>query len=659
MKKNNKKKKNPSANSSKENLTLQQKGETTQEMDALLQAASIEADPAESNLLLSETENDNDPSVFSKQDTAQDAANETKTAPDDAYSAVSRETIFDMSAENAPDSAMAAPTAADTASPQIEETPHVKEESCETAAPPSNNGEPTILEDRLSTQLSADAPEAEPEDTTERNAVSGNAETDILPDSATADVTLDETQDTDTSAALFTDEKSADDASSTVFSEMNMDDAQNEHAEPIEEEADITEDNDRDEEQSQNSDIDSLIEEPYKPLGLYIHIPFCKSKCAYCDFYSTDKIQCSGHKTPEEMKLYVNALKNQMRIFSERTTQYNVDTIFIGGGTPTALPEKLLLQIVKEVDRCFYLEDGYEFTVEMNPATANLHMLKKLHHAGVNRLSIGLQSAHNHELAALSRIHTTGDFTECFQMAREAGFDNINIDVMYGIPEQTKASFMDTLAFVASMKPEHISMYNLRIEDGTPFGERKHMLPLPDEDTECDMYFDGIAYLASEGYKQYEISNFAKEGRECRHNLKYWHGEEYLGCGPAAHSYFGHNRFSLRRSLAQYCKALEVKGKSIPSSLLEENYSIDKKEEIAEYLMLRLRLNEGISSEDFAERFGGSFDTVFGKKLQVYVDRGFMTHENGRWAFTPQGMFVSNYILSRIIPFSPKYSPIS
>ena len=393
----------------------------------------------------------------------------------------------------------------------------------------------------------------------------------------------------------------------------------------------------------------------YKKLGLYLHIPFCKNKCAYCDFYSTDKIVCTGHKVPEEMKLYANALKNHMRILSERTTQYNVDTVFIGGGTPTALPAKLLLDIVKEVERCFYLEDGYEFTVEMNPATADAKLLKKLRRAGVNRLSIGLQSSHNHELAALSRIHSTGDFTECFQMAREAGFDNINVDVMYGIPEQTKETFMETLSFVAAMKPEHISMYNLRIEDGTPFGEKKHMLPLPDEDTECDMYFDGIEYLSSQGYKQYEISNFAREGKECRHNLRYWHGEEYLGCGPAAHSYFGGTRFSLKRSLAQYCKALEVKGKSLPSSLLDENYPIDKKEEIAEYLMLRLRLSEGISTDDFKARFGGDFDAVFGKKLQFYIDNGFMTHENGRYAFTPQGMFVSNHILARIIPFEPKF----
>lgn len=393
----------------------------------------------------------------------------------------------------------------------------------------------------------------------------------------------------------------------------------------------------------------------YKRLGLYLHVPFCKSKCAYCDFYSTDKIGCVGRRTPEEMKLYCRALHNNMRLLSERTTQYDVDTVFIGGGTPTALPPKLLLDIVRAVEECFYLEDGYEFTVEMNPATANARLLKKLRRAGVNRLSIGLQSAHDHELAALSRVHTAGEFAECFQMAREAGFDNINVDVMYGIPEQTHASFMETLAFVAAMKPEHLSMYNLRIEEGTPFGERRHLLPLPDEDAEVAMYYDGIAYLESVGLKQYEISNFARPGRECRHNLKYWRVEEYIGCGPAAHSYFGGRRFSLKRALAPYCRAFAEQVHSIPSALLDESYLVDRREEVAEYLMLRLRLCEGIDPEDFYARFGGDFNAVFGPKLQCYVDQGLMTRRDGHWAFTPQGMMVSNTILARIIPFETKH----
>lgn len=399
----------------------------------------------------------------------------------------------------------------------------------------------------------------------------------------------------------------------------------------------------------------------YSHLGLYVHIPFCKSKCAYCDFYSTDKIRCSGRHAPIEMKNYCSALKNQMKFFSERTTQYNIDTVFFGGGTPTALSAPLLLSLVKEVWNDFYLETGYEFTVEMNPATAELSLLKKLRRAGVNRLSIGLQSAHDHELAALSRIHKVGDFAMAFQSAREAGFTNINVDVMYGIPEQTAQSFRETLEFVCSMKPEHISMYNLRIEDGTPFGEKKAMLPLPDEDTECAMYFDGIAYLAEHGYKQYEISNFAREGYECRHNLRYWRGEEYIGCGPAAHSYFGGRRFSLKHSLSAFCSALSDVPKVIPNSLLDESYVIDRREELAEYLMLRLRLCEGISVRDFQAHFGADFEHHFAPKLKFYIDNGFMQRTvfadgDARYAFTPKGMFVSNYILARIIPFEPKYA---
>ncbi len=396
----------------------------------------------------------------------------------------------------------------------------------------------------------------------------------------------------------------------------------------------------------------------YKRLGLYVHIPFCKSKCAYCDFYSTDKIRCRGNRAPKEMKRYCRALKNNLRVIGDRTAQYNIDTVYIGGGTPTALSPRLLLSLVKEIKRNFYLAEDLEFTVEMNPATANARLLRRLRRAGVNRLSIGLQSAHDHELAVLSRIHNVGDFTECFQMAREAGFDNISVDVMFGIPEQTVEAFAETLEFVCNMKPEHISMYNLRIEEGTLFGEKRHMLPLPDEDAECEMYFGGIDYLASRGYHQYEISNFAKEGMESRHNLRYWHGEEYIGCGPAAHSYFGGRRFSLRRSLSAYCEAFEKPVKALPVALLDENYAVDMKEEVAEYLMLRWRLTDGISTADFDARFGASFEKLFGPKLKLYLDHDLMRHEDGRYYLTPRGMFVSNYILARVIPFEPKFNRI-
>lgn len=618
MKKN--KKKNASAPTKEQEM---HKGDVTQEMDAIMEAASEDGAAAESSVLLNA-----EPATEDTPDgeTAEPAS--VKETDSDAKTETEDRTI-PQPCENTPDAetTAAADTEADTqpAAAQTEETDPEKEAAANAAIEPADAD---MAVDTVSPTESEDTP-------------SPAADSAALDSSTVDSSTANSAEQKEAAAAHSDTEETAETPAGSVSG--------------------VSRETSSKETPPADDDTEETEKAPsYKKLGLYLHVPFCRSKCAYCDFYSTDKIVCrGGGRVPEEMKLYTNALKNHMRILSERTTQYNVDTVFIGGGTPTALPAKLLLDIVKEVDRCFYLDDNYEFTVEMNPATADIKLLKKLHRAGVNRLSIGLQSANNHELAALSRIHSVGDFTECFQMAREAGFDNINVDVMYGIPEQTKDSFAETLSFVAAMKPEHISMYNLRIEDGTPFGEKKHMLPLPDEDTECDMYFGGIEYLASQGYHQYEISNFARDGKECRHNLKYWYGEEYLGCGPAAHSYFGGSRFSLRRSLAQYCKALEVKGKSIPSSLLDENYTVDKKEEIAEYLMLRLRLKEGISAEDFSRRFNGDFDAVFGKKLQLYIDRGLMTHENGRYAFTPQGMFVSNYILARIIPFEPKFTAVN
>ncbi|MBO4229953.1 MAG: radical SAM family heme chaperone HemW [Clostridia bacterium] len=402
-------------------------------------------------------------------------------------------------------------------------------------------------------------------------------------------------------------------------------------------------------------------ETDYRKLGLYLHVPFCRSKCAYCDFYSTDRVVCKGFHVPSEMKSYCQALKNQMKFFSERTTQYNVDTVFIGGGTPTSLPAHLLLDLVKEVSRDFYMEDGFEFTVEMNPSTAEAGMLKRLRKAGVNRLSIGLQSAQNNELAALSRTHTLGDFSASFQMAREAGFDNINIDLMYGIPEQTQESFAESLEFACNMKPEHISMYNLRIEDGTPFGKKKQMLPLPDEDAECAMYFNGINYLKEHGYHQYEISNFARPGRECRHNLRYWRGEEYIGCGSGAHSYFGGRRFSIRPSLEEFASLLRTVPKTMPAALQGENYSVDDQEQLVEYLMLRFRLAEGVSANDFRARFGVDFEELLGTLLEPYRKDGYVirTDEPGdvRYAFSPKGMFVSNFILARILPSEPRHDP--
>ena len=396
----------------------------------------------------------------------------------------------------------------------------------------------------------------------------------------------------------------------------------------------------------------------YGKLGLYVHVPFCRHKCAYCDFYSTDKIRCEGGKS-EEMKTYCDALINQMRLCSDSITEYDIDSVFIGGGTPTALPEKQLLRLVREIKESFYETDDMEFTVEMNPATADEKLLRKLYRAGVNRLSIGLQSADDRELHALSRIHTREQFEESFEMARDAGFENINVDLMYGIPEQTPGSLEDTLAYVTALDPEHISLYNLILEEGTPLYEARDSLKLPDEETEFRMYCDAIAALRAQGYGQYEISNFAKPGFECRHNLRYWNCEEYIGFGPAAHSYFAGKRFSVKPMIGLYTKTMLKKPKELPEELLGENVTVDRREQIIEYIMLQFRLTRGLDTRAFAARFHADFDEVFGKKCALYVQHGFMTHENGRYAFTPTGMYVSNTILSQLLPFGSKSAVIT
>ncbi len=378
-----------------------------------------------------------------------------------------------------------------------------------------------------------------------------------------------------------------------------------------------------------------------KTLGLYVHFPFCHSKCPYCDFYSETNTVAGAR--------YAEAVVLHMEDYARSAASYDVDTVFFGGGTPTALPVNRLLTIIEGIFDNFNVRNDAEITVEANPATVTTSDLRRLRRAGVNRLSMGLQSADNEELKALGRIHTFEDFTKSFHAARKAGFSNISIDLMYGIPEQTPDSFRRTLEAVTALDPEHISLYGLKIEDGTPFAAQKDSLKLPDEDSECAMYFDAIRYLAAKGYAQYEISNFAKPGKQCLHNLRYWNCEEYLGFGPGAHSYFGGHRFAFRRNTEDYMKAMEFPGSV--TDLLSENYAIRPSERLGEYVMLRMRLTEGVDTDAFTARFGVSFEKLFGKYIKLYHTHGFMEKTGRRWHFTPKGMYVSSYILSAMLDF--------
>lgn len=381
-----------------------------------------------------------------------------------------------------------------------------------------------------------------------------------------------------------------------------------------------------------------------RPLGLYLHIPFCRSKCAYCDFFSF--VPQNG----DLVKRYVSALLTHMHQYKSGARDRRLDTVFIGGGTPTSIGIDNLCDIIRGVRRCFSMAKHCEFTVEVNPATASYSDFVRLRRLGVNRLSIGLQSANNRELLALTRLHSRSEFERCYRDARRAGIENINIDLMYGVPSQTQESFMNSLAYVVSLQPEHISMYCLKVEEGTPFAAKRAHLALPNDDAVADMYIAGCGYLAARGYEHYEISNFAKSGYRCAHNMKYWNCEEYLGLGPAAHSYYNGSRFSFKRNLDAYMNAMEIKGSRI--IITENEVPISPRERVGEYVMLRLRLSDGIDCREFERRFGLDFRAMFGAKMAEFARYGLVNYDGYSYSLTERGFFVSNAIISELVQFN-------
>ncbi len=381
-------------------------------------------------------------------------------------------------------------------------------------------------------------------------------------------------------------------------------------------------------------------------LGLYLHIPFCIKKCDYCDFYSL-----CGDTLKDR---YTEALLLHMQDYAPSAATRTVDTVFIGGGTPTTLPREMMLELLDGVKRHFAIAPGVEWTMETNPATVSVADLKKYRRAGVNRLSIGVQSFRDAELEMLGRVHTALQAEEAIGQARAAGFDNISIDLMYGIPGQTRETLRTSLEKAVALEPDHISLYNLILEEGTPLFVQKDSLDLPDEDTEYEMYESAVIYLESHGYMQYEISNFAKDGKVCRHNLKYWNCEEYLGLGPAAHSYYNERRFSFKRDISAYISAMDRPEEGI--AILDECYDVRPGERVGEYIMLRMRLKEGLDTLEFGERFGLDFESMYKERLSLYEQYGLVSHVGSRYAFTLKGMYVSNYILSAMLDFDTSES---
>ena len=366
-------------------------------------------------------------------------------------------------------------------------------------------------------------------------------------------------------------------------------------------------------------------------IGLYLHIPFCVRKCNYCDFCSFNL------STVDWREKYINRLCEE--IYSYKDREIKVNSIFFGGGTPSLLAPKEFERICSAIKDCFRVLPECEFTVEANPKTLDSEKLASFVKCGVNRLSIGLQSIHDNEMKILGRIHTYEDFVEIYRLARGYGIDNINVDLMYGIPEQTMESFGQTIDSVLALKPDHISLYGLILEEGTPFYERRDSLPLPSEDQECDMYYLAADKLRAAGYSHYEISNYALEGRQCQHNLKYWRCEEYIGLGLAAYSYFGGRRFGNSDDPTVYL------------SKTRANYGVDedKTDESFEYVMLRLRLAEGFSLSDYKARFGEDFVSSRRELINSYVNARYINIQCDRLALTERGFYVSNSILTELI----------
>ena len=341
-----------------------------------------------------------------------------------------------------------------------------------------------------------------------------------------------------------------------------------------------------------------------KKIELYIHIPFCKSKCRYCDF-------CSFQAENAVIDDYITKLKEELIFWGKKLTKEEVVTVFIGGGTPSYLKEQYIKEICNVIFQYFKVSENAEITIEANPGTVDLKKLCTYRENGINRISFGLQSTIQEELQYLGRIHTYEQFLQCYNWAREAGFCNISVDLMSAIPKQTIHSYEKNLRTIAELSPEHISAYSLIIEEGTPFYEDENLEDLlPSEEDEVRMYQMTAQILKEYGYEQYEISNYARKGKECIHNLGYWSGIPYLGFGLGASSYFEGTRFSNEKNLEKYQKKPYV-----PFMMREDYTVLSEKDEIEEFMFLGLRKRAGISEREFKERFRVGLKDIYGKVI--------------------------------------------
>ena len=372
-------------------------------------------------------------------------------------------------------------------------------------------------------------------------------------------------------------------------------------------------------------------------LGLYLHIPFCKQKCVYCDFYSLPRAE-------SRMDDYTGALCAHLAETAPFAADHLVDTVYFGGGTPSYLGAKRLTKLLKTVLKKFKVARDAEIPLEANPDSAgDWKELRTLRKCGFNRLSLGMQSADDAELAEIGRVHTMAQVSAAVEAARKAGFENLSLDLIYGLPRQTLEGWQHNLSAAVDLAPEHLSCYGLKVEEGTPLFARRDTAGLPGDEAQADMYLYTVEFLKAHGYGQYEISNFAKPGRASRHNLKYWTLGEYAGFGPGAHSDFGGVRYAYTKDLDAY-----IRGVRDHTPMLAENDRIPPLDRDTEWIMLGLRTTAGLDPRVFENRFRRRF-ACFLPFLDQCAKAGYAVEEDGRWRLTPRGFLVSNQIIGGML----------
>ena len=384
------------------------------------------------------------------------------------------------------------------------------------------------------------------------------------------------------------------------------------------------------------------------PLGIYIHVPFCRSKCQYCDFYSVTT------RNDDLLDGYIDAMCAHIKEAGALAPAYKVDTVYFGGGTPSFFGADGMAAILTAIRRAFDVTNDAEITFEANPDSVSDPLLRRLRGEGFNRVSLGIQSDDDSLLETLGRPHTYAQAVSAVQRIRKAGFKNLSLDLMYGLPGQTLENWEDTLRRVIQLQPEHISCYGLKLEEGTPLCQFQDHYKFPDDDTQADMYLSAVEILRIKGYRQYEISNFAKKGNVSKHNMKYWLGGEYLGFGPDASSDFAGKRFKIIRDLQGYIKGIKSGGQ-----VLEDIQEIPHRERAGEYLMTRLRTVSGISREEYEKQYLLPFQPIeeYLEKCQEHNLAVKSLEE--RWHLTPEGFLVSNTLISDMLLLQDQSEPLA